>query len=82
MENTLKKRDAGRKQREARLAVAETNAKIATLTHELAGREEAVLEFSQDASNAASHVQDRGDDERRLRRSDVESVSLPGRKPK
>jgi circadian clock protein KaiC len=73
----LKKRDAGRKQREAKLAVAETNAQIATLTHELAGREAAVREFSSDASAAATQVQDRGADERRLRRADAVSVPLP-----
>lgn len=79
---TLKKRDAGRRQRESRLAVAETNAKIATLAHELAGREEAVREFSQDASTAATHVQDRGNDERRLRRSDAEAVAPLRKRPK
>jgi circadian clock protein KaiC len=71
----LKKRDAEREQREAKLAVAETNARIATLRHELAGREAAVLEFSSDASTAATEVQDRGTDERRLRRADIESHS-------
>lgn len=77
---TLKHRDAGRKQREARLAVAETNARIATLVHELAGREEAVREFSQDAATAATHVLDQGNDERRLRRSDSVAVAAPARK--
>lgn len=70
---TLKTLAAGRKQREALLAVAETNAHIATLTHQLAGREEAVREYSQDASDAASHVRDQGNDERRLRRSDADA---------
>lgn len=73
---TLKKRDAGRKQREAMLAVAETNAQLARLTLELAGREAAVREFSLDASAAATQVQDRGADERRLRRSDA-PVGVP-----
>lgn len=72
---SLKKRDAERKGREAQLAVAETNAHIATLRHELAGREAAVLEFSADATKAAAEVQDRGADERRLRRGDAESPS-------
>ena len=57
------------------LVVAETNAHIVTLRHELAGREAAVLEFSADASRAAAEVQDRGADERRLRRGDAESPS-------
>lgn len=78
----LKHRDAGRKQREARLAVAETSARIATLAHELAGREEAVREFSQDAVTAATHLVDRSNDERRLRRSDTVAVRAPARKPR
>ena len=73
--SALKKRDAGRKQREARLAVAETTAQIAKLTHELAGREAAVREFSLDASAAATQVQNLGADERRLRRSDAPAGS-------
>jgi circadian clock protein KaiC len=75
----LKKRDADREQREAKLAVAETNARIATLKHELAGREAAILEFSSDATTAATDVQDRGTDERRLRRADIEAFSKRAR---
>ena len=73
----IKKRDAARKQREARLAVAETNAQIAKLVLELAGREAAVREFSLDASAAATQVQNLGADERRLRRCDAPAAT-PG----